>query len=261
MEQKLRRYIDRKFYIYPKTKEILELREELYSMMCDKYRDCKKSGLSKEKSYKKALTFMENYKKAIREVETGSSLGALKKKLVSSLLFSAVYFIALTCIYLYVSMFTVKSFETTWLIVVCGAFIYLIYFAASMLEYAKIFRMHILHRISLAALFLSFVPLIYVFPNLYLCIMKAQSLWSPTWLIVPVIAFLYVLTDLLVFGRKKRKLAWALELAAAGLVLTTAIYLFVSFIYNMWSIAWIAYVIYLGIVALGFYISEATKEK
>ena len=33
MEMKLRAYINRKFFMYPKTKEIVELREELYSMM------------------------------------------------------------------------------------------------------------------------------------------------------------------------------------------------------------------------------------
>jgi len=264
MEQKLRRYVDGKFRLYPKTKEIIELREELYSMMRDKYRDCQSSGMSKAASYKRALEFMDNYRLAIREVETGSKLGALRKKFISSLAFSAFYFIALICAYLYMSMVTVKSFESTWLIIVGGAFIYLVYLSISALGYAKMFEMKVLSRCSLGFLFLSLVPLIYVFPNLIADNLYGKPAWEYSWLIIPAMLFIYIFTDLMIFGKGMRNKCLGLEIALSGLVLTTAIYLIVAYFCNLWSIAWIVYLVYLSIAALTFYLIKkinAAKQK
>lgn len=261
MEMKLRSYIDRKFFAYPKTKEIVELREELYSMMCDKYNDCQKSGLTEEQSYKQVLTILDGYKSAIKEIETGSSLGALKKKLVSSLAFSAFYFIALTCVYLYVSMVTFNSFDKTWLIGVGGAFVYFIYFAANMLGYAKMFDMKVLTRCSMGVLFLSFIPSLYVFPSLLLSELYGKTTWEHSWLIIPVVVFIYLLTDLIIFAKKTPKLIFDIELVVTGLTLTTVVYLFVAYFHNLWNLAWIVYVVYLSIVALGFYVSEKSKSR
>lgn len=256
MEIKLRRYVDRKFRLYPKTVEILELQEELYSMMRDKYRDCQNSGMSKEASYKQALTFMKDYKLAIREVETGSSLGALRKKTIGSLAFSAFYFIAVVCAFLYLSMVTFKSFDNTWLIIVGGAFVYLVYLAANVLGYARMFRLRILLRCSLAFLFLTFVPLLYVFPSLVADELLGMPAWEHSWLLLPVLLFAYILTDLIAFWKTTSKKCRGFELALGGLVLATAIYLIVAYFYSLWNIAWIVYLVYLSIAALAFYISK-----
>lgn len=256
MEKKLRKYIERKFYLYPKTNEIVELREELYSMMQDKYNDCLKEGLSEEQSYKEAITILTNYKTAIAEVETGSSLGALKKKLVSSLAFSAFYFIALTCIYLYVSMISLKSFDQTWLIIVGGAFVYFIYFSASLLCYAKLFDMRMLTRCSVGLLFLSLIPLVYVFPNLILSELYSVNTWNPSWIIILILLFIYLLIDLLMFAKYMPKLFKDIQQLMTGFILTTIVYLIASVRYDLWSRAWIMYVLYLAIVSLAFYIGE-----
>jgi len=109
MKEKLRKYINRKFFLYPKTKEIIEVREELYSIMLDKYNDCLHSGMSAEESYKRAIEMMIDYKQAIREVEKGSSLSALKKDLISTASICSFHFITLTLIYFFVSMVVLKS--------------------------------------------------------------------------------------------------------------------------------------------------------
>jgi len=259
MKDKLRVYINRKFLLYPKTNGIVELKEELFSMMCDKYDDCQKKGLTKAASYKQALTFMEDYKTAIREVERGSSLEALRKKLVGYLAFTAFYFTIITAVYLFISMVMLHTFEKTWLVVVAGAFIYLIYFAANMFGYAKMFDMPTFSRISLGSLFLSIVPTIYVFPSLFLAEVYSRDIWNCSWLIVPVLGFIYVLTDLFIFGKKTNKLAFYIELAFAGLLCTASVYLFISFIYNLWGVAWIIFVVYLAIIALAVYINERMR--
>ncbi len=259
MKDKLRVYINRKFLIYPKTTGIVELKEELFSMMCDKYDDCQKKGLTKAASYKQALTFMEDYKTAIREVERGSSLEALRKKLVGFLSFTAFYFTIFTAVYLFISMVTLNTFEKTWLIIVAGAFIYLIYFSINMFGYAKMFDMPTFSRISLGCLFLSFVPTLYVFPSLFLVEVFSRDIWNFSWLIVPVLGFIYVITDLFIFGKKTNKLAFDLELAFAGLICTASVYLFISYICNLWGVAWIIFVVYLAIIALAVYINEKIR--
>ena len=44
MKDELKKYAWRKFRRYPKTKEITDLREELFSMMCDRFDDCVAAG-------------------------------------------------------------------------------------------------------------------------------------------------------------------------------------------------------------------------
>ena len=259
MKDKLRVYIDRKFILYPKTSGIVELKEELFSMMCDKYDDCQKKGLTKAASYKQALTFMEDYKTAIREVERGSSLEALRKKLVGFLAFTAFYFAIITAIYLFISMVTLNTFDRTWLIIVGGAFIYLIYFSINMFSYANMFDMPTFSRVSLGCLFLSFIPTLYVFPSLYLIEVYSRNIWHFSWLVIPIIGFVYVISDLLTFGKKTNKRAFDLELALAGFVCTASVYLFFSYIYNLWSVAWIIFVVYLAIIALAVYINEKIR--
>ena len=122
MENKLRKHINKRFRLYPKTTEILEVREELFSIMVDKYRDCLEAGKTEDQSFQEATDMMVDYKEAIAEVESGSSHSALRRMLVSVAAFTTFYFVALTSVYLFASMVVVRSFERTWLLAVAGAF-------------------------------------------------------------------------------------------------------------------------------------------
>ena len=259
MEERLRKYVNRKFRIYPKTHDIVELREELFSMMCDKYEDCVKSGMSKEKSYKAALSFMDDYRLAVREVETGSALAILKRKILGTLSFSVFYLLILSGIYLYISMVALKSFDSTWLIGVGGVFAFLIYIAGSIISYAKMFQMPQLCRSGVAFLFLSLIPLLYVFPSLLMDELFRHPVWAYSWLLVPIIVFLWSAADLMIFGSSLKKRALALQWLFAGFVLSTCIYLCVSAIYELWSVAWIIYLAYFAAIALAVFISKTKK--
>ncbi len=261
MKNKLRNYINRKFFIYPKTTGIVELREELFSMMCDKYDDCQMSGQSRTACYKQALTVMDDYKMAVREVERGSSLEALRKKLVSFLAFSAFYFMILTAIYLYVSMVTLVSFEKTWLIIVAGAFLYLIFLSSNMYDYTKMFEMQTLSRVFLGCIFAALIPTFYVLPSLCASVLLSTGIWRASWLVIPVIALIYLVTDLLLFGKKGNRLAFWIELAFAGFVLSSCVYLTISHFYQLWSVAWIVFVVYLAFVALTVFINEKLSHR
>ncbi|HOJ11692.1 MAG TPA: hypothetical protein PK733_14005 [Clostridiales bacterium] len=259
MEKKLRKYLNRKFLLYPKTNKILEVREELYSIMLDKYNDCLSSGMSEDESYKNAVEMMIDYKDAIREVETGSSLSALKKKLINTAFVTSFYYITLTFIYLFVSMVVLKTFEKTWLIVVGGAFTYLVYFSVTIYGYAKLFNFKTLARCGIAIIYFNLVPVFYVFPSLYLSTVYSKNVWNRSWLVAVVILFFYILTDYIVYLKQSTVLEKSIHLLALGFTLTTIIYLSMSMWFQLWGIAWIIYVVYLAIVTLVLYIIEKRK--
>jgi hypothetical protein len=261
MEKRLRKYINRKFFFYPKTDKIIEVREELFSLMLDKYTDCLESGLPKDECYERAIEMMEDYKNAIREVETGSSLATLKKSLVSMAAFSSFYFITLTFIYLLVSMVVLKSFDKTWLIIVGGAFVYLLYFSIIAYRYARLFNFRALARCGIALIYFSLAPILYVFPSLYLSVVHSINIWPYSWLIVIALGFLYILTDYLAYRNSISSLERDIHLLAAGLLLTTALYLAASLWFSLWGIAWLVYVLYLAFVSLAFYISEKVRKE
>lgn len=256
MEKKLSKYINRRFFLYPKTDKILEVREELYSIMLDKYNDCLYSGMSEDESYKKAIEMMIDYKDAVKEVETGSSLNALKKNLISTASFSSFYFIMLTLIYLFISMVVLESFDKTWLIAVGGAFVYLVYFSVNVYGYAKLFNFKTLARCGIALIYFTLIPIIYVFPSLYLSVMHSRNVWNHSWLVVIIIIFLYILTDYIANRKHISMLERDIHLLASGFILTTILYLSASIWLHLWGIAWILYVVYLAIISLVFYIGE-----
>lgn len=256
MEKKLRKYINRKFFLYPKTEKILEVREELYSIMLDHYNDCLASGISKEESYKRAVEMTLDYKSAVREVETGSSMGALRKNIISTASFSTFYFLTLTAIFLFVSIVVLKSFAKTWLIPVGGAFLYLFYAAINGYNYASLFNFEVWKRWGIALIYATLVPVLYVFPSLYLSVVKGKNIWSYSWLIVIVLAFLYIVTDYIANRKRISSLERDLHLLTAGLILTTLLYLVLSMRFNLWGSAWILYVLYLAFVSLAFYLGE-----
>lgn len=259
MKEQLKKYAAKKFRRYPKTKEIVELREELYSMMCDKYDDCIAGGMSEKESYRNACELMQDCKSAVREVEMGSSLGALRKKLTDILAFSAVYLLTLTCAYLILSLFVFESFEKTWLITVAGAFVYLIYIACSLYNYARMFRFNKLTRIAFGGIFFSLLPMLYVLPSMITSILLDRSVWDWSWLSVLVLSLLYLAADMTFFAESK--LCFRLEFAGLGLVTATLIYLTASMRWGIWNIAWIVFVIYLVIVAFAIYMAEKRASR
>jgi hypothetical protein len=51
-----------------------------------------------------------------------------------------------------------------------------------------------------------------------------------------------------------------MHILAAGFLLTTGIYLFASFWFDLWSAAWIVYVLHLALASLAFYLDEKPKK-
>lgn len=256
MERKLRKYINRKFFLYPKTEKIIEVREELYSIMLDKYNDCLASGVDKEECYKRAIEMTVDYRNAVQEVETGSSMSALRKNLISTASFGSFFFLSVTALYLFYSIFIKKSFENTWLIPVAGAFVYVLISALTAYQYAIMFNFRVLRRWGIGLIFTSLVPILYVFPSLYFRVVRGVKIWGHSWLMLLVILFFYIITDYVVTKGYISVFERDLHIFGGGFVFTTLIYVVISIRFHLWGSAWILYVAYLALMSLALYISE-----
>ena len=228
-------------------------------MMCDKFDDCVAQGYSQEESLKKACELMQDCKSAVREIEVGSSLGALRKRMTDLLAFSAVFLMTLTCAYLVLSICVFKTFEKTWMLPVVGAFAYLIYIATSLHSYAKMFEFRGLQRIAFGGIFLSLLPMLYVLPGMVAGIFLGKNIWPTSWLIVILLGIIYLAADITFFVESK--LGFRLELAGLGLGIATLLYLALSMTYGIWNVAWLVYVVYLVIAAFTIYFVEKRASR
>lgn len=256
MKEKLKKYVYGKFRHYPKTKEITELRDELYSMTCDKYEDCLSNGMNENDSYKEAVKIMCGYKAAIRETEKGSSYKAFKRKLINLLAFTAAYYLALTCIYLGISL--IHGFEDKWIIMVGGAFVYTIYITVMLFLYSKMFGHPVLKRVAMGGIFASLVPILYVYPSMLCDMFANKNIWDRSWLIVPAIVLVSVAVDMIVYRANKKALK--IEALCFGLLVCACVYLTLSMLTSMWHVTWMIFVIYVTIVAFILYLGAVKSD-
>ncbi|MBO4933663.1 MAG: hypothetical protein J5441_00620 [Clostridia bacterium] len=259
MREELKKYAWRKFRRYPKTKEITDLRDELYSMMCDKYDDLTASGVDESEAARQARELMNDCTAAVREAEVGSSMGALRRMLIGLLTFSAAFMLALTCVYLFLSLVTFGSFDKTWLLMVAGSFVYVVYVAVKLYNYARSFGFSVLTRSAFGGIFLSLVPLLFVLPCLGAKVLFGADWWGRGWLVALLIAALWLTADTMLFARGTKAFWW--ELVGLGFLVTTIIFLAFSVFTGAWNVAWLVYVLYLVIVAFAIYFAELRRRR
>lgn len=259
MREELKKYAWRKFRRYPKTKEITDLRDELYSMMCDKYDDLTASGVDESEAARQAKELLNDCTAAVRDAELGSSMGALRRTLVGLLTFSAAFMLALTCVYLFLSLVTLGSFDKTWMLIVAGSFVYVVYVAVKLYNYARHFGFNGARRVAFGGVFLSLAPLLYVLPSLTANVLFDTNIWGKSWLIAPLLAAIWLTADMLLFARGTKAFWW--EFAALGFLVTTVIFLTFSVFTGAWNVAWLVYVLYLVVVAFAIYFAELRKRR
>lgn len=259
MKEELKKYAWRKFRRYPKTKEITDLREELFSMMCDRFDDCVAAGLDEKEAARQAKELMNDCTAAVRDAELGSSMGALRRTLVGLLTFSAAFMLALTCVYLFLSLVTLKSFDKTWMLIVAGSFVYILYVAVKLYNYARSFGFRGWTRVAFGGIFLALVPLLYVLPSLASGVLFGANIWGKSWLIVPLLAAIWLTADMMLFAHGTKAFWW--EFAALGFLVTTVIFLAFSVFTGAWNVSWLVYVLYLVIVAFAIYFAELRKRR
>lgn len=236
---KIKKTVDRKFSYYPETKEVLDLKEELLSIMIDKYNDL--HDKTEKQKYKECLEIMSSYKEVLHDIEVEASHPFLKDKLLGFSIFGTCYFLFVVLLYVLISQFVTKNYHRTISIVVVPSIIFSLITTVYILLYCKKMKLEVMTRICLGLSFLSLAISLYVVPNFILTSIFDINIWHPSWLIIMVVGYIYLLVDKLIYPHsspKKRLIRNCLNLFA----FVSTVYLCVSFLVGYWSFTWLIFV-------------------
>lgn len=237
---RIKKTVERKFSYYPETKEVIDLKEELLSIMLDKYNDL--GDKPEKQKYKECMEVMASYKEVLHDIDIKSSHPIFKNKMLGFSIFGTVYFLTVVIIYLVVSQFIVHSYRTTSSIVVIPSIIFVLITTVYMLVYCKKMKLEVLTRICLGLSFFALAVTVYVVPSFFLATVKHIYIWHPGWLLMLVVGYIYLLVDKLVYPHNSPKMR-LLRNCLNLLALVTTIYLSVSFFFGYWSVTWLIFVV------------------
>jgi hypothetical protein len=80
MTDKLKTYLDELFDAVPNTREVREVKDELYDSMLERYEDCLKSGMDEQAAYDSVVDSIGDIHELIEELDTGEYESASSKK-------------------------------------------------------------------------------------------------------------------------------------------------------------------------------------
>lgn len=245
---RIHKVIEKKFSYYPKTKEVLDLKEELLSIVLDKYNDLNEG--TEQQKYKECMTFMKaTYKQVLHDLEVESSKKILKDKILGFSIFGTFYFIVVSVIYIIVSQLIVHSYQKTYFIVLAAAIFFSFLISFFIYKYSKQMKFEKMTRVFLGISFLTFGISLFTIPSLYLSIYKNIHIWHPAWLIIFVLCTIYLFLDNYIYPNLKpyaRLIRNCLDL----LMLFTTIYLIVSIFTKLWPVTWLIFILYIGCVEI-----------
>ena len=241
MVERFQRYIDKKFHLYPKSKALEELKEELLGTLIDRYEEYRAEGLTEEESYNKAIASIGEYGATVRELE--GSVGRRVKgwRAGMALSLSFLYWMVVVTTFLVVSVITTK-WHPTWLIIVAGAFIYLTlllimtYNKEKSLEKNRNVRAMVLIFFILISLALFIVPSIII------------GYWHLNVLTLLLGIFAWLTYDSVVYTKANNRIAFKIRMYFIISVWTVWLYLAVSFISafiagysGVWTWSWLIF--------------------
>lgn len=239
--QKIKATVERKFVYYPKTQEVLDLKEELLSIILDKYNDLTE-GSEKQKYQESMSVMMASYKQVLHDLEIKTSRSIFKDKMLGFSLFATTYFMVTVIIYFLVSFFVTHSFKNTYYIVVAPSIVFLFITSLFMLLYCNKMKFEHLTRVCLGLVFLASVGIFYVIPNLFLNIYYSLHYWHPTWLIILVIGYIYLVVDKLKYPHHTKK-GRLIRNCLNQLAFSTMLYLVISVLFGYWHLTWLIFVL------------------
>lgn len=238
---KIKRTVEKKFSYYPETEDIIDLKEELLSIMLDKYNDLE--DMTEKQKYNECLSLMmSSYKEVLHDLEIKSSRTVLKDKLLKFTLFSFSYFMIFVAAFLIIGHLFFESYKQATMIIIAPSILYLTFSAYYFWLYCKKMKFEVLKKICLGLIFFSLIAVVYVIPNLFLTFYTNFSFWHPSWLVILVIAYLYLVFDRLCYPISK-PLFRLLNNCLNILFLGTIFFLALSLYIGHWHITWLVYVV------------------
>ena len=238
--ERIKKAVDKRFSYYPKTKEVLDLKEELLSIMIDKYNDLE-TGTENQK-YRECIAIMlSSYKQVLHDLEVESSRKILTDKILGFSIFSTLYFLVIVLVYILVSKYIVESFSNTYFIVLAPSILFSLIISSFIFKYCQKMRYKVMMRVSLGLIFLSIAICLYTIPCFFFMIYKGINLWHPLWLVILAVGSIYVVVDTIVYPSKK-PLIRLIRICLNTLSIFTTVYLVVSILFGYWYVTWLIFV-------------------
>lgn len=249
---KIIKTVERKFSYYPETSEVKDLKEELISIMLDKYHDLTE-GTEKQK-YKECVSIMmQSYKQVLHDLEIKTSRSVLKDKIMKFTFFSLTYFVLFVAMFLITGEFIIHDYSKASLIIIVPSILYLTLTTYYFWMYCRKMKFEILQRVCMGLFFLTLIGVIYVVPNLCITFYANQNFWHPSWLLILLIGYIYLVADRLCYPLS-RPLFRLLNNCGNILALSTIIFISVSVMIGHWHITWLIYVLCLIACEINIYL-------
>ncbi|HPD03066.1 MAG TPA: permease prefix domain 1-containing protein, partial [Clostridia bacterium] len=105
MKEEFKKYLDRKFFFFFKSKQIEDYKDELLDGMLQRYREFTAAGAEKAEAYKKTIAHFGDITKGVGAL-TDIRLTAKEniRRALRFVVMSLLYFLAVTTVYLTVSV-------------------------------------------------------------------------------------------------------------------------------------------------------------
>jgi len=242
MVERFQKYLDKKFQVYPKSKALADLKEELLGNLMDRYNEYVAEGVSQEEAYEKAVAFIGDTGDAARLVDSSAGLKVKALRAGLALTVSAVYWMVIVTAYLAVGIFT-DLWHPYWLIVVCGGFVYLA--AALGFLYTKERSLNKKNNTRILAL-LSFVGATLV---LYFVLSFSGAIgWQYSWLIIIAGIFGWFTYDSFAYSKVKNQTVFKIRAYFMIAMWAVAVFLAIGIIWSLWQYAWL--IVLIGVIGI-----------
>ena len=262
MIKRFRSFIDREFAGYPESKQLSDLKEELVSVLMDKYNDGLENGMNELDSYSKAIESMSDLRAQYKDEMDALHFtkDEVVAKTINTFIVSILYFLGLTIVFLALQFTIGKKGEPAWLVWPLGAMIYVVSLFVMLNQNGKLSKSKLLKRGSIYGIGMALATLLYmvmlfghkVFPSM-------PTLAHPGWLIFPfAVSCCLILSALLVEHKKAFKIVL---LAIAAVLLVAFLQLFLMFVLHIPN-SWLVYLVavFAAFVALSIKVMEKPKS-
>lgn len=263
MIKRFKSFIDREFAGYPESNQLQELKEELVSVLMDKFNDGLENGMNELDAYSKAIESMSDLRDQYKDEMDALHFtkDEVVAKTVNTFIVSVLYFVGLAIVFLMLQFTVGKKGEPAWLVWPLGALSYVVCLFVMLSRNGKLSKSRIIKRGSIYGIGMTLATLIYMvflFGNLVYD--KIPNLAHPGWLIFPfALSCCMILSAVLT---KHGKTAKALLFGLSAVILVAFIQLlcmFVLHVANSWLIYLVA--VFVALVFASIKVMNKPKEE
>lgn len=252
--EKFRKYIDKKFTSYPKSRALDELKEELIATLLERYQEYLSNGLNEEDSYRKAIESIGDCKETVNLIESNIDKKTKVLRTRMAIWGSILYWLTVSTIFLTVSMITQKWIYT-WIIYPVAAAIYLCIALAIVFPKGRSLGKNSRIRISVILSFLIITLGVYFLVSFF------SKMWAITWVIFLIGFSLGMICDAIMI-RKSHKTLFSVYFYLIICFLTSAIYqLITHFEIVKASLSWLIYLFAIICILIYNFIKIVIKYK